>query len=273
MASTPTTQPPQAVSLTSSDALTVRQAAGAAVSLTVVIMLSWVLTLRQAHGMDTMAGTMGLGFLPFLLMWVPMVIAMMFPTVGPSAIVAVQARRVALKAPQWTLSLRASAFLLSYLLVWTAFGALVYGVAAGLEALINVPAGTARWLGAGIYAIAGLYQLTRVKDACRERCRSCRCAFEDDNAPRRVFETVRVAASHGVYCVGCCWAYMVVLIAVGMTNLVAMAGLAVVIFIERHLPRRPVIVSRLAGAALLAIAVLTPFVSWLHPGLSGGSPM
>lgn len=273
MASTPAIQRPQAASSTPSDALTVRQAAGAAVCLTVVIMVAWVLTLRQARGMDTMAGTMGLGFLPFLFMWVPMVVAMMFPTVAPSAIVAVHARRVALKAPQWTLSLRAATFLLGYLLVWTAFGVVVYGVAAGLEALINLPEGAARWLGAGIFAIAGLYQLTRVKDSCRDQCRTCRCAFDEESATQRIFETARVAASHGIYCVGCCWAYMLVLIAVGMTNLVAMAGLATVIFIERHVPRRHVMVSRLAGAVLLIIAVLTPFVSWLHPGLTGGSTM
>jgi predicted metal-binding membrane protein len=78
---------------------------------------------------------------------------------------------------------------------------------------------------------------------------------------------VRAATRHGVSCVGCCAGFMVVLIAVGMTNLLAMALLTVVVFAERFFYPRTV--SRVAGALLLVAAVLTPFVSWLHPGLPG----
>jgi len=245
-----------------------RQTAAAAALLGVVIVLSWIFSIQQARGMEDMAGTMGLGFVPFLVMWGPMVAAMMFPTVGPTAVAAVEEPGSARGPVHLPMAVRIGTFLVGYLLVWMAFGALIYGLLAGLGGLVDLSQRQARWLAAGVYAIAGLYQLTWPKDACRDRCRSCRCSYPSDGAGSRFFETVRVSVTHGVTCIGCCWGYMVVLIAVGMTNLVAMALLTVVIFVERHAPSRPVLVSRVAGVVLLAVAVATPFVSWLHPGLA-----
>jgi len=77
---------------------------------------------------------------------------------------------------------------------------------------------------------------------------------------------LRVGIHHGTYCVGCCWALMVVLIPLGVMNVAAMAGLAAVIFVEK-LWRRGPLFSRIVGVVLIGLGVLALFVDWLLPGL------
>jgi predicted metal-binding membrane protein len=225
----------------------------ASVALAVVVALGWYFTVRQSDGMDGMAGTMGLGLGAFLLMWLPMVVAMMFPAAVASATTAVRAHPA-----------RATVFLVVYLAVWMVFGLVTYVVLAGAERVLSIPPDGQKWLAAGIYLVAGVYQFVPAKARCRELCRSTRPAGDYG-------DVVRTAGRHGLTCIGCCAGFMVVLIAVGMANLVAMALLTVVIFAERFF--WPSTVSRVAGALLLVAAVLTPFVSWLHPGLPGPAPM
>jgi len=248
--------------------LTIRQAALSSVALVAVIILGWFFTVRQAEGetgMAGMAGTMGMALVPFLLMWLPMVVAMMFPTVGPSAVAAVRGEPDGV--PQRPITARVAAFMTTYLVVWMLFGLVVFLVLDGAAELISIPPANGKWLAAGIYGVAGLYQFTSVKDRCRRRCRSARCCHTEEGST--LAQTVRVAANHGLICIGCCAAYMVVLITVGMTNIAAMAILTVVIFVERHVRAQSAVVSRIAGVLLLVAAVLTPFIMWLHPGLPG----
>lgn len=82
---------------------------------------------------------------------------------------------------------------------------------------------------------------------------------------------LRVGAHHGAYCVGCCTGLMVVLIPLGVMNIAAMAGLAVVIFVEKLWPRGPLL-GRVVGVAFLVLAVLALFQDWLLPGLSASVP-
>jgi len=241
-----------------------RQILLASIVLVLVVALGWYFWVRQVDGMDGMAGRMGMTLGPFLVMWLPMVVAMMFLPVGASAMTAVAGDRAGGELPA-----RAAVFLLTYLVVWMLFGVAVYLVLAGAAQLVTIPAENQKWLAAGIYLVAGVYQFLPVKERCRELCRSTRCEGLDESTTpaTRYGGIVRAAARHGVSCVGCCAGFMVVLIAVGMANVLAMALLTVVIFAERFFYPRTV--TRVAGALLLVAAVLTPFVSWLHPGLPG----
>src|SRR5205814_1379378 len=81
---------------------------------------------------------------------------------------------------------------------------------------------------------------------------------------------LRVGTHHGLYCVGCCWGLMVVLVAVGVMNVAAMVGLAAVIFLEK-LWKRGVLFSHLVGVAFLAIAGLAVFYPDLLPALQRGA--
>jgi len=237
-----------------------RQTVISLTALVVVVALGWYLALRQLADVDAgggeMAGTMGMALGPFLLMWLPMVVAMMFPTVGPSAVTAERGGAG-----------RAAAFLLAYLVVWMLFGLAVYLLLAAAERIVSIPADNAKWLAVAIFALAGLYQFAPVKDRCLGVCRSAGPDFGDGSDYPAV---ARAGARYGLSCLGCCVGYMVVLIAIGMTSIAAMAILTVVIFVERYVLPRSAMVPRVVGALLLLAAVLTPFVSWLHPGLPGG---
>lgn len=241
--------------------------------------LAWLYIVGQAPGMGSRAGTMGLGALAFLGMWAVMVVAMMFPTVGPTGF-SLARRSVAglggtVKAAGLTWRLeRATAFMIGYYAVWVAFGLAIYGVLRGAAGIVSVPARDGKWIAAAVYAAAGVYQFTPAKRACRERCASPRCAIATatDRPSRR--SVIWESTHHALSCIGCCWAFMAVLIAVGLMNIVAMVILTVVILVERHFRPRA-LTSNAVGVLLIVAAVLTPFFGWLHPGLSGspGMPM
>lgn len=242
-------------------------------ALLTALALAWLYIVGQAPGMGSRAGTMGLSTLAFAGMWAVMVVAMMFPTVGPTGFSLARRSAGALGGGTWRLE-RATAFMLGYFAVWVAFGLALYGVLRGGAGIVRVPAHDDKWIAAAVYAAAGVYQFTPAKRACRERCASPRCAIATatDRPSRR--SVISESAHHALSCIGCCWAFMAVLIAVGLMNLVAMAILTVAILVERHFRLRAA-VSNAVGVLLIVAAVLTPFFGWLHPGLSGspGMPM
>jgi predicted metal-binding membrane protein len=236
--------------------------------------LAWLYLVGQAPGMGSRAGTMGLATWAFLGMWAVMVVAMMFPTVGPTGFALARRDAVGHAGRTWRLE-RATAFMIGYFAVWVAFGLALYGVLRGAAGIVSVPAHDDKWIAAAVYAAAGVYQFTPAKRACRERCASPRCAIaaEATDRPSRR-SVIWESAHHALSCIGCCWAFMAVLIAVGLMNLVAMALLTVAILVERHF-RHQAPASAVVGILLIVAAVLTPFFGWLHPGLSGspGMPM
>jgi len=235
--------------------------------------LAWLYIVGQAPGMGSRAGTMGLATWAFLGMWAVMVVAMMFPTVGPTGFSLVSRSAAGLAGGAWRLE-RATAFMLGYFAVWVAFGLALYGVLRGAAGIVKVPAHDDKWIAAAVYAAAGVYQFTPAKRACRERCASPRCAIATakDRPSRR--SVIWESTHHALSCIGCCWAFMAVLIAVGLMNIVAMVILTVAILAERHFRSRA-LASTALGVLLIVAAVLTPFFGWLHPGLSGspGMPM
>lgn len=254
----------------------VRELATLGAVLLAAVVVAWIYTAHQASSMGDHAGTMGLGVSEFGLMWGVMVVAMMFPTVVPTGLRLVRKdatgdRGAATAAATWWRLERTAEFSAGYLVVWVAFGLAVYGILTGAAGIAKVPAQDGKWIAAAVFAIAGIYQFTPAKRACRERCESPRCAAPDVSASVSRWSVIPESVSHALYCIGCCWAFMAVLIAVGLMNLVAMALLTVVIFVERYVAPRALI-SYAAGAILLLAAVLTPFFGWLHPGI-GGTPM
>jgi predicted metal-binding membrane protein len=147
---------------------------------------------------------------------------------------------------------------LGYLATWGAFGVVAHAVHAGLLGLAsNVPGLDAHaWaVGATLVALAGAFQFSRLKTACLEKCRtplSFVIAHWRGPAPAR--QAFALGAHHGLHCVGCCWALMLLMFAVGAGSLGWMLALAAVMAMEKNLPwgRRlsaPLGVALLAGAA------------------------
>lgn len=186
------------------------------------------------------AGTMGL----FLVTWLVMMVAMMFPAIVPVVITFDRWVRRARRPRLATMT-----FVGGYLLVWTGFGLVVYASVVYFQPRLPMGDGAIR-LGAVLLLLAGVYQLTPLKWRCLRHCRSP-LAFIAQHASelrRGSFGTARVGVIHGAFCLGCCWALMLVLVLLGMMSLSWMAAVAGVIFIEKVIPR--------GSLVTLAVAVI-----------------
>jgi predicted metal-binding membrane protein len=117
-----------------------------------------------------------------------------------------------------------------------------------------------------------VYQLSRLKDRCLAHCRSPIALLLHYGSYRGRLRDLRAGAHHGAYCLGCCWGLMVILIAVGVMNVGAMIGLAVLVLVEKTWRWGPM-VGRVAGLAALALAVAIIWLPWLAPGLHAAPPM
>ena len=234
------------------------------IGLCLIAVLAWVATITWVGPMGVGPGTMGLSLAAFLFVWVVMMTAMMFPSVAPMAIVWI--RSVGARPTTQGRFAGIASFLAGYLIVWTLFGVVVYAVLLGAGMLADSAPDKARWAGAAIFAVAGVYQFLPLKNVCLRHCRTPVGSLFHYASYKGPARDLRVGMHHGLYCVGCCCGLMIVLIAVGAMNIPAMLALAGVILIEKVWRYGPAF-SRAVGAFLLVAAVLVPFVPSLLPGL------
>jgi predicted metal-binding membrane protein len=218
------------------------------IALLAIALLAWIVTAQQAAMMPMMMGVPPLSL--FLVVWVVMMVAMMFPAVSP----------VVVTFDRWVRRTHRSrgatvVFMAGYLLVWTVSGLVVYSALVHLGPLLPSGENALRW-GGGLLILAGGYQLTPLKQMCLRHCRSP-LAFVAQHAVqlrRGRLGAGRVGVVHGMYCLGCCWALMLILILLGMMNLAWMAAVAAVIFVEKVFPRGP-LVARIVALLLIAVGV------------------
>jgi predicted metal-binding membrane protein len=219
------------------------------VAILVVSALAWMLTDERMAGMDGGPGTDpgSLGF--YVSLWVLMMAAMMLPSAAPMVAVhaAVERRRRDLGRSGWGGS---AAFVGGYLLVWTAFGLLAYAIV-GLVGSLDVDALSwsrgGRYVAAGVIAVAAVYQLTPLKDVCLAKCRSP-LAFVVGSWRDGRLGAARMGMEQGCWCVGCCWALMATLFALGLMSIGWMAVIAVLVAVEKLLPW-----GRLAGRGVALV--------------------
>jgi predicted metal-binding membrane protein len=204
---------------------------------------AWLLTLQQSSSMAGMGGIAMLGAGLFLVTWVLMMVAMMFPTVAPMVLTHASIVRSRGEGSAPTV-----AFVLGYLMVWVAAIQLL-----GSSIASPVSAWLPR-LGGAVVVIAGLYQFTPLKNVCLKACRSPLGFMLTHDFGGGAPAAARAGISHGVYCLGCCWALMAVLAVVGLMNLAWMAVIAVVFFLEKNW-RHGVLLSRVSGAVCVIIGV------------------
>jgi predicted metal-binding membrane protein len=199
----------------------------------------------------------------FLLAWQVMIAAMMLP----SSLPLVRLFAVAtVRAPHRSRAM--AGFLGGYALVWSAFGAVAFGLDAGLHAAVDA----SPWLhdrewaiGGSVLALAGAFQFTSMKDACLVKCRHP-AQFMTRHYRRGAAGGFQLGARHGAFCVGCCWALMLVMFAAGVASLPWMALLTALMVHEKTRPsgRRAVPVT---GIALLGMAS----VVLLYSGVAAGA--
>jgi predicted metal-binding membrane protein len=235
---------------------------GLIAGLFVLAAVAWWSTADRMAGMDEGPGT-ALGALGwFLGIWVVMMAAMMLPSVAPT--VALYARMTRRRSPGGSL-----VFATGYLLTWTAAGALAYGlVELGRELLGDQLAWDAagRWVAGGTLLVAAAYEMTAAKDVCLAKCRSP-LGFLLSSWRGGLAGALNMGARHGAWCVGCCWALMASLFALGVMSLAWMALVAALIALEKTLPWGRVATYGTA-AILVALGVVLIAAPDAVPGLA-----
>src|SRR5687767_12672483 len=211
---------------------------------------AWWWTVHQMRGMDQGPWT-GLGTLGwFLGVWIVMMAAMMLPSVAPT--VALYSRMTRQRSP-----LDAPLFVVGYLATWAGAGLVAFSLAVvvgrlGGDVLAWDRAG--RWVAGVVLVVAAAYELTPLKDVCLGKCRSP-LGFLLGSWREGRWGALRMGAKNGAWCVGCCWALMASLFALGVMSVVWMAFVAGVIGVEQILPWRKVATYGTA-AVLLTLGVL-----------------
>jgi predicted metal-binding membrane protein len=206
---------------------------GLLVALLLIAAVGWWWSADQMRGMDAGPWTALGGLAWFVLLWVVMMAAMMFPSVAPT--VALYSRLTRKRSPVSPLL-----FAAGYLLTWAGAGVLAFAVAV---VVTRVSGDALAWERAGrvvagaTLLVAAGYELTPLKDVCLGRCRSplgsLLSSWRDGWSG-----AVRMGARNGAWCVGCCWALMASLFALGVMSVTWMAVVAGLIAVEKTVPWR-----------------------------------
>ena len=224
--------------------------------------LAWWFTVDRMRGMDNGPGT-DLGTLGwFLGIWLVMMAAMMFPSVSPT--VALYSRMTKKRSPVAPL-----VFVGGYLLTWTAAGLLAFGISEVGGRLFGETLAwdrAGRWLAGGILVVAAVYELTPLKEVCLRHCRSP-LGFLLGSWRDGLPGALQMGAKHGAWCVGCCWALMAALFALGVMSIAWMAFVAALIAAEKTLPWGRAVTYGTA-VILLALGVLIVAAPNAIPGLT-----
>jgi predicted metal-binding membrane protein len=186
-------------------------------------------------------------------MWAVMMTAMMLPTATP--LIRLYAAAARGRPETGSPALRVYALASGYLSLWAAFSVVATAlqrVLASLSVLTPMMEPATPAAGATVVAIAGLYQLTPLKRACLRACRSP-LGFMMQRWRNGAAGAFRLGLDHGAYCLGCCWALMLILFAGGVMNLAVIVTLTVWVLVEKIAPfaeHTPTV----SGVALLVVA-------------------
>ena len=225
--------------------------------------LAWIVTAQHMGGAGSAlvmgSMTMGLPFsvtnmLLYIALWGVMMVAMMFPAIVPVAgIFATMARQ---KQAQQLPSTPVWVFVSGYAALWTLTGSVGYAADLTMQTLpAHFPAlkTYSAPISGALLIVAGLYQLTPLKDRCLAHCRSP-FAFLMAHWRDGYRGALQMGLSHGLYCLACCWSLMMVMFIMGTMNLVWMGTLTLVILLEKSLPSGTMF-GRGVGTALIGLGL------------------
>jgi predicted metal-binding membrane protein len=195
--------------------------------------------------------------------WQVMTAAMMLPSsLGFIRMYAAAAKN----APEFPIAL--GLFLMAYFGVWTGFALVAFGGDMQLHRLVDAwpwLAAHSQIVLAGTLGFAAVYQLTPLKDACLKACRHPGM-YLARHYQRGAANGLRIGFGHALFCLGCCWALMLVMFAAGVAHLAWMGVLGVVMLVEKGAPGGDRIVAPV-GVALAMLAAIALFAPRLIPGL------
>ena len=180
-----------------------------------------------------------------------MTIAMMLPTIIPLVGIF---DRIAHDRPER--GLLTALVIVGYLSAWIGFGALAYVFAIGVQrASLELPSITERMLIAATLLLAGAFQFSSVKYSCLSKCRSpFAFVVEHWTGENHIRQAWWLGMHHGLFCVGCCWALMLLMVFAGAGNLAVMFALGSVMAVEKNLRWGHMV--KPVGALLFALGLL-----------------
>src|SRR5262249_51074281 len=239
--------------------------------LLVITAAAWAHVLASAWGTNDMGGMdmvmtpMLFDGLGFVAAWGGMMAAMMLPSALPMIGLYAATQRNGANAV--TKAMRVAVFTLTYVAFWAMTGVPIYFASVALGATRPLPYGIA-----GVLFVAGIFQVSSLKQVCLRNCRSP-LGFLLGHWRAGWRGSLAMGGAHALYCVGCCWALMVVLVAAGTMGLPWVLFIAAVVAAEKLLPHGEWI-ARVTGVALMLLGVATAFCPELATALRrGGHPM
>jgi predicted metal-binding membrane protein len=209
------------------------------------IVLAWAYLLLVA-GPDASMAAMGEPMMPMpltpatfgvmALMWIAMMAAMMLPSAAPMILLFAAIDRK--RTERGSLIGATGLFTFAYLLVWAAFSIAAasaqWGLQQGRLLSPEMAAGSTALAGA-LLMVAGVYQLTPLKQACLRHCRSP-LDFLTRYWRKGTVGALQMGLRHGLFCLGCCWALMALLFVGGIMNMFWVAALALFVLLEKIVP-------------------------------------
>jgi predicted metal-binding membrane protein len=235
-----------------------------ALGLAVLLCWAWIVPMaRDMYGPMTgpaawmMTGHWGATHLLLLLaMWVVMMVGMMLPSAAPTLLLYAAVLRKSM--PDANAPLLVYAFGAGYLLIWSLFSIAATVLQRVLsEMLVLSPMMELQnrtWAGA-LLALAGAYQLTPLKSTCLQHCRSP-AMFISQHWRADPPGALHMGLTHGLYCLGCCWALMLLLFVGGVMNLWVIAAITLFVLAEKVAPRGAQ-GGRLSGVLLILLGLWT----------------
>jgi predicted metal-binding membrane protein len=254
-------------------------------ALTIITVLAWAYTLWVASNMPGMTTSGAMSDMPDMnagggsaavepgfrswsiadfgfvfVMWAVMMVGMMTPSVAPMVLLyTIVGRKAAaigrpLAPTAW--------FLAGYLSAWVAFSlaaTTAQWILTRLALLTPMMESAGGIFGGSLLIAAGLYQWSPLKNTCLKQCQEPLWFLMNHGGFRSEhFAALRLGAEHGLYCIGCCWVLMALLFVGGVMNVLWIAGLAILILLEKVVPTGRLI-PRLAGAGLAAAGLFLLF--------------
>jgi predicted metal-binding membrane protein len=245
--------------------IAVRAPRGVAPVLVGATLAAWAVVVARMRDMDAGPGT-DLGSAgSYLGIWVTMMAAMMLPSATPMVMFYAKAAAESGRRP----ALAAASFVTGYLIARTGYGLVAYGL---FRLVRGLDPSFLAWDRAGpdvagaAIVLAGAYQLTPLKLTCLRSCRSP-LSFVMRRWRRGVSGGVRMGVEHGGSCIGCCWALMVVLFAVGVMSITWMVVVAAFVCAEKVLPIGGR-VARTLALVLVAVGIWVAVAAGSVPGLT-----
>jgi len=226
--------------------------------------LSWLISATQPNIMNVMMTYNPVSVLLFTAIWTAGMAAMMFPAIVPMVILynrlitnKLSQSSTLITAGKFSHTFKMILFVGMYLIIWALTGiALLLGWSVPMNSVVKLLENNQVGVIFGtILIISGIYQFTPLKNKCIGYCESP-LSFFMRRWKNGKAGAIKMGAYHGLYCLGCCWPYFLIMIALGWMNLAWMGLFAVIIFGEK-IWSKGIWIARAVGIALIILGILS----------------